>query len=523
MPHIVIDDKHIEALPTDTILTAATRAGIEIPHFCYHPELRYAGSCRMCMVEVEKSPKLVTSCTTLAAEGMIVRTSTDRVKKARAAVLEFLLINHPLDCPICDKAGECPLQDNYFKFSARESRYREQKWHKRKKVELGPTIIHDEERCILCTRCIRFMEDFAGSPQLVVTRRGSKNTLSTYPGAPLDNPYSLNTVDLCPVGALTSKDFRFKCRAWYLKSSKSICPFCETGCNTVIQHMDGRVYRILPDKNEKVNGAFMCDYGRLFRKYISDGDRVTAPVIRTRKNDTTSVSTECGYDAIFAAIGERASALLKKSGPNAFGVLLSPYLSVEEAYAALKIFAGTVKTPDIALISYDGGFDDFTISDDKLISKDKSPNRNGIMALAKAMGVKFAAPESIAANAACKKNAAVFFIGPSFGMKGFYEKHKNAIDASDFVVSLTTHFGGMASISDYIVPFALWAESEGHFVNKNGTVQKYSPAVLRPSGASSPDNFATLKRLAACFGTGIEHGTAGEAFAEIRAKLKLFS
>ena len=522
MAKIIIDGNQIEAASTDTILTAATRAGIDIPHFCYHPELQYAGSCRMCMVELEKSPKLVTSCTTLAAEGMIVHTDTERVKKARAAVLEFLLINHPLDCPICDKAGECPLQDNYFKFSAGDSRYEEQKWHKRKKADLGPTIVHDEERCILCTRCVRFMQDIAKSPQLVVTRRGSKNTLSTYPGAPLDNPYSLNTVDICPVGALTSKDFRFKCRTWYLKSSKSLCPFCETGCNTIIQHMDGCVYRILPDKNEKVNGAFMCDQGRLFRKHISCADRVSAPVVKCNKNDATSTSAEESFDKIFAAVAEKSAAILKKDGPGAFGVLLSPYLSVEEAYLALKIFGETLKTPDIALINYGEGFDGFTFSDDYLISKDKSPNKAGISALAEAMNIKLAAPETIAANAESKKNRSVIFIGPSFGIKEFYDRHKKAIDTSDFVISLTTHFQNIASISDYIIPFLLWAESEGHFVNKNGLVQKFLPAVTPPGGAASPGNIETLRRLGACFNAKFEYRSAAEVFAEIKKRLKLF-
>ncbi len=520
MPNIIIDGNQIEALATDTILSAASRAGIEIPHFCHHPELHYAGSCRMCMVEVEKSPKLLTACSTMVSEGMIVRTSTEKVKKARAAVLEFLLINHPLDCPICDKAGECPLQDNYFKYSARESRYEEEKWHKRKKFDLGPAITHDEERCILCTRCVRFMQDIAKSPQLVVTRRGSKNTLTTYPGAPLDNPYSLNTVDICPVGALTSKDFRFKCRAWYLKSSRSVCPFCATGCSTVVQHDQNVVYRILPYKNEKTNGSFMCDYGRLFRKHINSENRMTAPVIKNNRKDASSVTTEESYEKAFTLIGERLASVLKNDGAKRTGVLISPYLSVEEAYIILKTFyeAGS---NHIALIDCGEGIDGFGFSDDYLISKDKSPNKAGILELAKKMGVNFIKPETLASAAGTKKIGALIFAGPPFGMSEYYEKNKAELDSADFILSLSSHFQAPASRSDAAMPFSLWCESEGHFVNKQNMVQRYAAAVSSPA-KDAPDNIQLLCRLASLFKVKLDYRSSGEVYNDIKNKLHLF-
>ncbi len=523
MPEIIINGIHISALPADTILTAASRAGIEIPHFCYHPELKYAGSCRMCLVEVEKSPKLVTSCNTPVSEGMVVYTETERVKKARAAVLEFLLINHPLDCPICDKAGECPLQDNYFKYSARESRYEEEKWHKNKKTDLGPLIIHDEERCILCTRCVRFMQDIAKSPQLIVAKRGSKNVLTTYPGRPFDNPYSLNTVDICPVGALTSKDFRFQCRAWYLESSKSVCPFCETGCNIIIQHKDGIVYRILPDKNDSVNGAFMCDYGRIFRKYIHSNDRILSPLIRTGKSGVTAVTAIESYDKIYSRIAARASMLAKNGDVKETGVILSPYLSVEEAYLTFKIFGEALKVNYVSLFSCEEGFDNFIVSDNYLISKNKSPDKAGIVKLADKMGVKLIAPEIIAGNAGAKKIKSVVFIGPSFGFDGFYEKNKDELDVCDFIISLTTHFKNIAFVSDYILPFLLWAESGGHFLNKNDIIQSYLPAVSFKCKTDSPDNINSICRLASCFGVKAEYASAKAVFDEITTRLKIFN
>ncbi len=539
MPEITINNKKITAQPDDTILTAAKRAGIEIPHFCYHPELQYAGSCRMCLVELEKSPKLVTSCNTPVTEGMVIRTDTERVKKARAGVLEFLLINHPLDCPICDKAGECPLQDNYFKYSARESRYEEEKWHKNKKVDLGPLIVHDEERCILCTRCVRFMQDIAKSPQLVVVKRGSKNTLTTYPGAPLDNPYSLNTVDICPVGALTSKDFRFKCRAWYLKSSESVCPFCETGCDTIIQHKDNAVHRILPLNKPEINGPFICDYGRLFRKYISAENRISMPLVKSNKKETTCVTTGESFDKIFNEVSARVSALNKNNGvdkskgkdkenekglPRETGVILSPYLSLEEAYLAMKIFGESAAGADISVIDCSEGFDGFTISDDYLISKDKSPNKTGISLLSDKMKIKFIGADALASNAGNKKYKTIVFIGPPFAAGDYYKKHGKSIDICDLVISLTTHSGGMADISDFIIPISLWAESKGHFVNKNNIVREYGAAVKPPMTECGADhNIKMLCRLASCFNVKAEYDSAESVFNEIKTRLKLFT
>lgn len=493
MPSITIDEKYIEINPTDTILTAAQRAGIEIPHFCYHPELRYVGSCRMCMVEVEKSPKLLTSCTTLATEGMVVKTQSEKVKKARKAVLEFLLVNHPLDCPICDKAGECPLQDNYFKFSTADSRFLEYKWHKGKRINLGPTIIHDEERCILCTRCVRFMEDFAKSPQLIVARRGHKNILTTYPNEPFNNPYSLNTVDICPVGALTSKDFRFKCRVWFLKSTYSICPFCETGCNIIIQHKDDVIYRIIPFKNEKVNRSFMCDYGRLLKKYVNLENRIKEPFIHLNKFNTNLTPTPKNLNEILIEISEKFKKLLKNNESNQIGIILSPYLSSEEAYLILQMFSLNLKITNISLLSYKEGLDDFKISDDILISQEKSPNYNGINKISQKLKIKFCSIDELINKIKLSSIKLLLFIGPSIGLSDILiSKFKDEFKLCNTIVSITTHYQDIALISDYVLPFALWAENEGHFINKNNITQKFNIAVNK----YNLNNFELIKNLA---------------------------
>ena len=214
MAKITIDGKQFEADGKRTIIEAARENGIEIPHFCWHPKLSVAGNCRMCLVEVEKLPKLVIACATQIADGMVVHTANPNVIKAREAVMEFLLINHPLDCPICDEAGECKLQDYAYQYSRGYSRFDEDKVHKPKRVELGPHVMLDTERCIMCSRCIRFCDEIAKKPQLTFTQRGTHVELTTFPGEQLDNPYSMNVIDICPVGALTSRDFRFKARVW---------------------------------------------------------------------------------------------------------------------------------------------------------------------------------------------------------------------------------------------------------------------------------------------------------------------
>lgn len=519
MPVITINERRLEAKTGDTIMTAAATAGIEIPHFCYHPELQYAGSCRMCMVEVEKSPKLVTACTTMVADGMVVRTETAKVKKAREAVLEFLLLNHPLDCPICDKAGECPLQDNYFKYSARDSRFTEKKWHKAKRKDLGPTIVHDEERCILCTRCVRFMESYAKSPQLIVARRGAKNVLTTYPGAPLDDPYSLNTVDICPVGALTSKDFRFRCRAWFLKSAKSVCPFCATGCGTVIQHRDGTIYRVLPDGPENINGRFMCDHGRLGYRMVHSEKRAWKPSFAEAKNSGRFMETT--YEKAFAAIARNVNAAVANKGAAGVAALISPYLSVEEAFLVLRWLVESGH-PDVSLLDYSAGFDGFDRHDAILVSKDKSPNSAGVAEVMKKLGGSFVPFETIEKRVAGGKIDALLFFGPSCGTSAFFESRRATFEKCRFTASITTHFEGIAAASDAVLPLLTWAESTGRFMNKSGILQKYGPAVL-PACRETMGNIEVIEGLMTAMGHKTHHSSANSVFEQMIGRYKTFA
>src|SRR5579864_9324287 len=281
-------------LPT-TMIQACAAAKVDVPHYCYHPKLPVAGNCRMCLVEfgtpaigpdrkpilnpdgtpqVRKSPRPAIACATPISPGMEIYTATPAVKQMREGVLEFLLINHPLDCPICDQAGECKLQEYSVDYGRSESRFVEPKVHKPKRVDLGPRIVLDDERCILCTRCIRFTKDVVGDDALGIVNRGSYNTLTAYPGKQFDNNYTLNTVDICPVGALTSKDFRFQMRVWFLKETKSVCTSCATGCNIIVGSREEKIYRFEPRENDGVNSCWMCDMGRLNYKWIGDEKRL---------------------------------------------------------------------------------------------------------------------------------------------------------------------------------------------------------------------------------------------------------
>src|SRR5258708_26227305 len=267
--NLKIDGQSVAVKKGTNVLEAARSIGVPISYFCYHPGLSSPAVCRQCLVDVKGQPKLVPSCYTPVAENMEVTTASPRVLDARRQMLEFTLVNHPVDCPICDKAGECTLQKLYMEWDGHASRTDVDKVRKPKAVDLGPTIVLDAERCILCTRCIRVCDEVAHDHQLEMKNRGDHEELTTAPGRQLDNPYSLNTVDVCPVGALTSKDFRFAMRAWELYTTPSVCAGCATGCNDEVHHAQGRIYRLVPRENQAVNKICMCDEGRFTYKEIT--------------------------------------------------------------------------------------------------------------------------------------------------------------------------------------------------------------------------------------------------------------
>jgi NADH-quinone oxidoreductase subunit G len=271
MAKFSLNGQQVTAPDGMNLIEAAAINGVTIPHYCYHPGLTVAGNCRMCLCEIEGARGPQIACSQNVKDGLVVRTDTPAVEKMRKGVQEFLLLNHPIDCPICDQAGECRLQDYYMEYGKYENRSDVAKIQKEKAMDIGPMVILDQERCILCTRCVRFCNEISKSDELIVSGRGDMSVIETFPGKQLDNPYSGNVVDVCPVGALTSKDFRFKMRVWFMKSVKSVCSGCSNGCNTFLDFKDDVSYRYRPRENKQVNDYWMCDGGRLSYKAFNDG------------------------------------------------------------------------------------------------------------------------------------------------------------------------------------------------------------------------------------------------------------
>jgi NADH-quinone oxidoreductase subunit G len=279
MPKCVIDGREVEFTPGQNLIEVAKKAGVEIPVFCYHPGLSVVAQCRMCYVEIEKMPKLQTACSTPAADGMVVHTQSEKVKQGQKGTMEFLLINHPLDCPICDKAGECDLQDNSFKHGDAYSRYTEER-RTYIDLDMGPVIKKNMNRCIHCTRCIRFGSEIAGIREMVAVQRGNNTEITTIDGRPLETDYAGNYADICPTGSLTLKDFRFKKRVWYLKKTPTVCEGCSKGCNIYL-HQDGNaLQRCTPRDNMEINKYWLCDEGRFNFRYVSHEQRVKDPVVQ---------------------------------------------------------------------------------------------------------------------------------------------------------------------------------------------------------------------------------------------------
>ena len=332
MPKITVDNKDIEFKPGQTIIQAAQDAGIYIPHFCWHPAMSVSGNCRICLVEIEKMPKLAIACSTPATDGMVVHTKSEKTVHAQNAVMEFLLINHPLDCPICDEAGECKLQDYAYKYSVGVSRFDETKNEKDKRVALGPNVMFDQERCISCSRCIRFCEEIAKDPQLTFVQRGDHVTIETFPGEELDNPYSMNVIEICPVGVLTSRHFRFRSRVWDMSFTDTVCPGCARGCNSIMGVRNNEILRIDPRENPAVNDYWLCDWGRLnTTDFVNDETtRFKSPMIKFEGASADKDELiEVNWDEAFS----KTASIMKDLNPDVIMFAASPFSTLEDNYS----------------------------------------------------------------------------------------------------------------------------------------------------------------------------------------------
>ncbi len=497
MPKITIDDREIEFTKGQTIIQAALNAGIEIPHFCYHPAMSVAGNCRICLVEIEKMPKLSIACATPAAEGMIVHTKSEKTIHAQNAVMEFLLINHPLDCPICDEAGECKLQDYAYEYGVGLSRFDEKKLQKDKRVSLGPNVMFDQERCISCSRCIRFCDEIAKSPQLTFVQRGDHVTIETFPGEELDNPYSMNVIEICPVGALTSKEFRFKSRVWEMSFTDTICPGCSAGCNTIMGVRNNKILRIEPRENLSVNDYWLCDWGRLNTiKFVNDEElRIKSPQI---KLDESSMDEEELIDVNWDEAISKSITLLKNYQSSEMMFVASAFSTLEDNYALKKFAKEIFGNDDIFYIPYI----DESFSDEFLKKSDKTPNANGL----KLLGIKPFSNETIDKLSSGKIKLLYILNDDIMRMPGA-DVFAGKIETSIQQISVYNKFSNNANI---ILPLSTYAEINGTFINFQNRIQRLKPAVTTIEEERLVGEFA-VSRLDK-FGASNDRWTHGTKF-----------
>jgi NADH-quinone oxidoreductase subunit G len=496
MVNVQIDDTWVQVPVGTRMIEACKMAEKEVPHYCYHPKLSSPGNCRMCLVQMGMPPRPapgqdptyeengyqkigwmprpVIACGNTVAENMGIRTGGDLVEECRNGVMEFLLINHPLDCPICDQAGECSLQEFSVEHGRGFSRFEEMKVKKPKNVEIGPRIRLDDERCIMCSRCIRFMDEVADDPALGFIDRGTHTTLTVHPGHRLDSNYSLNTADICPVGALTSTDFRFQMRVWFLKETKSIDVNCGTGCNTVIWTRGNDIFRITPRENNEVNSCWMPDSHRLNFRYLHAETRLTDPVV---KSDGRHKVADW-----FEAIA-RVSEGLRNYHGDEVAFIGSGRMTNEELFL-LKHLADTLETDLLTLVPR------FDQSDGKLIAADRNPNTTGAR-LIWATNDPYAKLNAIREGVTGRRiKALVVFYEDLLAEADF---KTSDLENLDLLVSNHILTNGTASASHVVLPGAGFAEKRGSMVNITGRLQRLNQAILPPEGAM--DDWEILRDL----------------------------
>ncbi|MCC6751186.1 MAG: (2Fe-2S)-binding protein [Deltaproteobacteria bacterium] len=488
-----VDGRPVSAPKGTNLLEAMLAAGENLSYFCYHPGLSVAACCRQCMVAVGTNPKLVPACQMTVQPAMEVYSSRADVLEARQRMLEFTLVNHPVDCTICDKAGECALQRHYMDWDGKDSAINHAKVDKPKKVDLGPHIVLDTERCILCSRCVRFCQEVAKAPQLVFSRRGDHEMLTTAPGERLDNPYSLNTVDICPVGALTDKDFRFKIRVWELFSTRSTCVGCSAGCQTEIHHHRNQIYRLVPPKRWDMNLSWMCDDGRRTYKAIG-GPRVSQPRVNGRQ--------ESLKDALDAAAASLRPYLGEER--HALGVVVGADLTNEDAFASVHFARDLLGLAAVYLADRpnDGRGDGI------LRRSDPNPNRSGILTIA---GDTARSTRDLAADIAAGTVRALLVVGDSPLSDAGAPEALRQLAVLVVQASIASPTSEAASV---LLPAAAWAEVDGTITNYEGRVQRLRAAV-EPPGLARP-HWDLIGRLARLLGLEAERPSPEAVFDELR-------
>ncbi len=478
MPTITIDGRTLEFRPGQTVIQVAHEAGIEVPHYCYHPGLSIAGNCRICMVEVVGSPKPQISCKMGCTDGLQIRTQSEVALQARAGVMEMLLVNHPLDCPICDQAGECHLQEYAFAFGQGASRSPTEKTHLPKNVPFGSKVVYDAERCIKCTLCVRFCDEVAQTHELSMGQRGDREMVIMTAKGEFTTPYAMNVIDLCPVGALTSRDFRFKSRLWFMDFTPTLCTGCARGCNVTLGARGGRLMRMEPRANPDVNRWWMCDPGRLGYGFVNEPTRLSAARVKQPDGSWKDVTPDEALDAAARRLaGARGD------------VLADGNLSLEELLLARDLAAALQgKARFAAAVGADG--------DGLLIVNEKGANARG----AAALGL---------ARAAGPAPAAVLLVERDANVPAALR------EASGARVVFATDAGLVPASAEVVFPLGSWAERDGWLVNVDGRVQ-----ALRRASKVGPSPLAALVDLLDELLVALSPRAAGRDLAALRTELR---
>jgi len=518
MPKITINDTEIEVAQGSTIMQAAVQLGIEVPYYCWHPGLSIAGNCRMCLVDVEGAPKPMIACYTQVSDGMKINTQSEKAKQARQGTLEFLLANHPLDCPVCDQAGECELQNYYMEHGQYDSRFDEQKIKKKKAISVGDKVMLDSERCVLCSRCVRFCDEITGTGELGIVNRGNREEIAVFPGKEINNKYSGNVVDICPVGALTDKDFRFKCRVWYLKSQDSVCPGCSNGCNIRIdgnlsrpQHGgEDRVMRLKPRENLEVNDYWMCDEGRYNYKFI-DHNRILNP-----SKGSQDAKEGIDYEEAIKALSEQIKAAVLEQRHGRVGVLASTQLTNEDLFAIKQLFKKSLGMDTVEhRFTYPKGD-----SDDFLIKADKSPNTLGAQTLEVIASGTYASGEAVIEKAEHGEFDLLISFGVDIASLIGDARIQALVDKITLVYVGPNH-NKTSEHAQLSISSTVYAEKEGTFTNFAGRVQRIW-AALPPVGMARPE-WQIICDLSFALGFPLSYEDSEAIFTEITKEVSAFS
>jgi NADH-quinone oxidoreductase subunit G len=476
-----INGKEVQVKPGSTIIEAFMLAKENIAHYCWHPGLSIAGVCRMCMVEIEGNPKLQIACNTTVTEGMKINNTSPKVKESVEWTLAFHLINHPLDCPICDQAGECGLQEYYMQYGQYQPGMAEDKVKKNKVVDLGSKIVLDSERCILCSRCVRFTSEVSKTNEFGIFQRGDHSEIGTVDGMPVENNYALNTVDICPVGALTSKDFRFRQRVWYLKDFDTVCNGCSTGCNVKVYYNENGLFRLKPNYNPDVNGYWMCDVGRDMYKFVN---REMRQIFASKNHDNKKQELAAG-----ACVKELSSHLgLQKTESTA--VVLTGQYTVEEYQDFISYFKKQGVSHFYHWINNADKINDF---DGILYRGDHNPNTKGLTQVLNDQGIKIKPWNEIFENIESGKIKTVVVAGPE--VQAAYPDLSNVftrLNKADTLIWLTSGKNEIFDKANYVIPMKSFTEKNGTFVNHAGKAQKIKRGLTVVSSALTLSDVANI-------------------------------